>query len=105
MNPRANDHLAREETQARLDEVTDVDVIGARVTFPDLDLVIDLDGGSRLEVRCREDDDLEGDRDEAVDPDEIGGTEEVACWELYMPGDRLLAVWPGGRWRVERYRD
>ncbi len=79
-------------------EITDRLVVSAAVSLPDLDLLVEFDGGHQLEIKaCHE----EGANPEGDEGDE-GGT-EIPCWDLCLPDDQILEVWPGKRWSLAPY--
>jgi hypothetical protein len=103
-----NAEAEREEAEPHFGEVTGRRVKTAAASLPDLDLRIELEDGTRLDVPCGEKDETDSSETEgsggAEDTEDTEDTEdlELACWEVYLPGDRLLSVWPGGRWALTR---
>ena len=96
----ANAEAEREEVEPHFGEVTGRRVKTAAASLPDLDLRIEFEDETRLEVPCCEEDEV--DSGETSGSDGEDDDVELACWELYLPGDRLLSVWPGGRWALSR---
>lgn len=98
-----NADVEREEAELHFGEVAGGRVKAAGATLPDLDLRIEFDDGKRLDVPCCEDDETDSDDGEGQvdDLDDY----ELACWELYMPGGRLLSTYPERRWAISRTED
>ena len=78
-------------------EIINRSVVAAAASLPELDLLIEFDGGQRLEVSCLADDGVEDDQEREMF--------ELACWDLSMPGGRILEVWAGRRWSLQPYVD